>query len=325
MPVIQQSDYKAPFYLFNAHLQTIIPGLFRKVDGVKYQRERIVTADNDFLDLDWSCKGNNRIAILSHGLEGDSQRPYIKGMVKELNTHGWDALAWNFRGCGGEINKNLRFYHSGATEDLEEVIAHALQKKSYESIVLIGFSLGGNLTLKYLGERGKALRSQIKRSVVFSVPCDLQSGSTKMAGFGNKVYMSRFLKHLRKKVQAKALLMPGQINDKDYHLIKTFKDFDDKYTAPLHGFKDAVDYWTQCSSKHFLKGIAVPTLIVNAKNDPFLSPECFPFSIVNDLPHVYLEAPEEGGHCGFYSNSLSGKFWSEERAIKFLEGLKNNS
>ncbi len=131
--------------------------------------------------------------------------------------------------------------------------------------------------------------------------------------------MIRFLKHLRKKVQAKSLLMPDKINDKDYHLIKNFKDFDDKYTAPLHGFKDAVDYWTQCSSKHFLKGIAIPTLIVNAKNDPFLSPDCFPYSIVKDLPHVFLETPEEGGHCGFYSNSLHGRFWSEERTIKFID------
>jgi predicted alpha/beta-fold hydrolase len=319
MPLIPQSDYKPPFYLFNAHLQTIVPGLFRKVEGVHYTRERIDTSDGDFLDLDWSVKGNKRIAILSHGLEGDSYRPYIRGMVKELNANGWDAVAWNFRGCSGEVNRNLRFYHSGATEDLEEVIRHVLQKNQYQSIVLIGFSLGGNLTLKYLGEQSKNIYPQIKKAVVFSVPCDLQTGSLKMAGFGNKVYMTRFLRHLRKKVQAKAALMPDKIHDREYHLIKNFRDFDDRYTAPLHGFKDAIDYWTQCSSRNFLHTIAIPTLIVNAKNDPFLSPECFPENQVKELQHVFLEIPQEGGHCGFYAKDLHGKYWSEERAVRFLE------
>jgi predicted alpha/beta-fold hydrolase len=318
MPVIPQSAYKPPFYLFNAHLQTIIPSLLRKVEGVEYKRERIDTTDGDFLDLDWSCKGNKRIAILSHGLEGDSNRPYIKGMVRELNVNGWDALAWNFRGCGGEINRNLRFYHSGATEDLEAVIVHALQTQQYNEIVLIGFSLGGNLTLKYLGEREKNVYPQIQKAVVFSVPCDLQTGSLKMADLSNKIYMTRFLRHLRKKVQAKSLLMPDKINDKDYHLLKTFKDFDDRYTAPLHGFKDAIDYWTKCSSKNYLQTIAIPTLIVNAKNDPFLSPECFPHHQVKDLPNVFLEIPEEGGHCGFYATDLHGRYWSEERALEFI-------
>lgn len=317
MPLIK-SDYKPPFYLFNAHLQTIVPSLLRRVTGVQYQRERLETSDGDFLDLDWSRKGNNRLVILSHGLEGDSRRSYILGMVKALNEEGWDALAWNFRGCGGEINRNLRFYHSGSTEDLEEVITHASQQPPYQTIALIGFSLGGNLTLKYLGERKDSLRPQIKKAVVFSVPCDLQAGSLKMAQPGNTIYMRRFLKHLRKKVQAKALLLPGQIHDRDYHLLKNFRDFDDRYTAPLHGFKDAIDYWSQCSSKNFLRGIPIPTLIVNAKNDPFLSPECSPGDQVADLPNVYLETPEDGGHCGFYRDTLHGRYWSEERALRFL-------
>jgi uncharacterized protein len=280
MPLVSQSAYKPPFFLFNAHLQTIIPSLLRRVDGVRYERERIETADEDFLDLDWACPGHNRLAILSHGLEGDSRRPYIMGMVRELNAGGWDALAWNFRGCGGEINRQLRFYHSGATDDLEAVISHALRQKAYQSIALIGFSLGGNMTLKYLGERGTELRPQIRKSVVFSVPCDLQTGALKMARMSNAIYMRRFLRHLRRKVRAKALLMPDKINDMGYHLIKNFKDFDDRYTAPLHGFRDAIDYWNQCSSKNYLRTIAVPTLIVNAKNDPFLSPECFPAQVV---------------------------------------------
>jgi hypothetical protein len=325
MPLISQSDYKSPLFLFNGHLQTIIPGLFRRVDGIRYQRERIETPDHDFLDLDWSKTNASRLAIISHGLEGNSQRPYVLGMVRELNRNGWDALAWNFRGCSGEMNRNLQFYHSGATEDLEVVIQHALAQQHYKTIALIGFSLGGNLTLKYVGERGLDILPQIKKAVVFSVPCDLKTGALKMGTLSNKVYMWRFLKHLRQKMEAKAAVMPQQLNIVAFHKIKNFKQFDDRYTAPLHGFKDAIEYWSHCSSKNYLHTIAIPTLIVNAKNDPFLSPECFPSEQVSELPHVYLEIPETGGHCGFYQNSLHGRYWSEERAIRFLENTHSLS
>ena len=338
MPLIP-SDHAAPFYLFNGHLQTIIPSL-RRVKGVHYQRERIRTSDGDFLDLDWSLtesrteslpksqtelptestagQPTDRLAILSHGLEGDSRRPYVLGMVRELNARGWDALAWNYRGCSGEPNQELRFYHSGATDDLEAVVHHALATGRYRQLALIGFSLGGNLTLKYLGEQGTALPSEIHRAVVFSVPLDLRSCAVKLGTRGNLLYHHRFLRSLRRKVRTKAARMPEQLN-LDYRLVKTLRDFDNHYTAPLHGFRDADEYYQRCSAKGFLASITIPTLIVNAKNDPILAAECYPVETVRNLPRVFLEIPEKGGHCGFFAKTLHGTYWSEARALRFLE------
>src|SRR2546427_6592026 len=175
MPLVVNSSYQCPRFLSNGHLQTCLPVLFRRVKAADYQRERISTPDHDFLDLDWIRNDSSRVAVLAHGLEGDSKRAYMLGMVNALAKAGWDAVAWNARGCSGEPNRVLRFTHSGATEDLETVICHLNSNYDYPEIALIGFSLGGNLTLKYLGERGYQLDSRIKAAVAFSVPCDLES------------------------------------------------------------------------------------------------------------------------------------------------------
>jgi hypothetical protein len=240
-------------------------------------------------------------------------------MVRAFNRRGWDALAWNMRGCSGEPNKLPRFYHSGATEDLEAVVAHVRQiSPRYRGLALVGFSLGGNITLKYLGERGEAVHPLIVGAVAFSVPCDLASGARKMARSRNRIYLRRFLRLLHGKIRAKMTLMPGRITDQGYHRIKTFKDFDDRYTAPLHGFESAEDYWRRASSKQFLPAIAVPALLVNAGNDPFLGKECYPTAEARRHPKVYLEMPASGGHVGFVSFTKGGEYWSETRAGEFL-------
>lgn len=318
MPVIK-SDYKAPFYLFSRHLQTILPALFRKVGNVVYDRQRILTPDNDFLDLDWSRVSSDVLVILSHGLEGNTQTGYIKGMVKALNNHGWDALAWNYRGCSGEINQQHRFYHSGETGDLHYVIEHCIAMNKYSRIFMIGFSIGGNITLKYLGEQSDKISPIIKKAVVFSVPTDLAAGAKHLAKFQSKVYMNRFLASLHLKLKAKAEVMPDKISLKEFDGIKNFYEFDERYTAPIHGFKNAEEYWKENSSKQFIKRIRIPTLIVNAKNDPFLTPECFPIKEVDNHPLVFLEMPETGGHVGFYRKCADGTYWSEHRAIEFLK------
>ena len=174
MPIVP-SSYRAPFGFGNGHIQTIYAH-FRQVRGVSYKRERIQTPDGDFLDLDWSAKGARRLAILSHGLEGSTERHYVLGMIRALNRRGWDALAWNYRGCSGEPNRLLRWYHSGDTGDLRAVIEHAAGH-NYEEIAIIGFSLGGNVTLKYLGERAGSTHPLVKKGVAFSVPCDLTPSS----------------------------------------------------------------------------------------------------------------------------------------------------
>lgn len=309
--------YTPPFYLFNAHLETIIPSLFRKVSLQPYQRERITTSDDDFLDLDWLIQGSKKLVIISHGLEGNTTRGYIKGMAKALYTHGYDILAWNYRGCSEEINKAVQFYHSGATDDLATVIAHAGQKR-YDTINLVGFSLGGNLTLKYLGE-DRVRPAVIKKAATFSVPIDLHTSCVKISRPSNWIYSQRFLKSLRKKVTAKAGVMP-ELDTSGLAAVKTLHQFDDFFTGPIHGFKNALDYYTQCSAIRFIERINIPTLLVNAKNDPFLSPECYPHDKLKNHPFVIFESPDRGGHVGFSQNNKNGLYWSEERTLNFFSG-----
>ncbi len=197
-------NYRPPTLLFNAHLETIYPSLFRNVEGVAYQRERIKTPDDDFLDLDWLKGSNKKLVIISHGLEGNSHRAYVKGMAKAFYNTGHDALCWNFRGCGEEMNHQLRFYHSGATDDLELVVKHAIRQQRYTEIYLVGFSLGGNLTLKYLGERGSNFYPELKGSVTFSVPLDLHTSSLQISQPSNWIYSQRFLSNLKAKVIQKS-------------------------------------------------------------------------------------------------------------------------
>jgi predicted alpha/beta-fold hydrolase len=318
VPIIYESSYRAPFLFSNPHIQTVFPSVFRKVNGVRYQRERIDTPDGDFLDLDWSKVGSNQIAVILHGLEGDSNRAYVLGMVKALNEAGWDAAAMNFRGCSGECNRTLRYYHSGETEDLDTVLSHAVSRKDYSALVLIGFSLGGNVILKYLGEPGRVFPPSLKKAVVFSVPCDLTAGSKKLNEPSNKLYMMRFLRMLHAKIRMKMEIMPERINDHRYDRIKNFKDFDDRYTAPIFGFNNAEDYWEKASSKPFLPNVSIPTLLINAADDPFLPEHCYPGEEASRSETLFLEIPRHGGHVGFVTFNNGGRYWSESRALSFL-------
>jgi uncharacterized protein len=318
MPLIPSSYQDSPFYLFNGHLQTIVPGVLRRSPAVHYRRERIFTADGDFLDLDWSPAQGKALAIISHGLEGSSDRPYIKGMVRAMNQAGIDALAWNYRSCSGESNKALRSYHMGATDDLHQVVEHVIRQHAYPVLYLIGFSAGGNITLKYLGEAPDTLPAPIKRAVVFSVPCDLKSCSATLSRPENRIYLNRFLKSLKRKLLLKARDFPDHLDLNGYEQLQSFPDFDNRYTAPLHGFKDADDYYERCSSRQFLPHIRIPTLLVNALNDPFLSQACFPEVEAAGNPHLYLEVPSAGGHVGFTQSFWANEYYSEKRAVEFL-------
>jgi uncharacterized protein len=320
MPIIPNSSYRPAFWLHNGHLQTVVPTLFRRVDGVFYDRVRVATPDGDFLDLDISRVGADRVVLIAHGLEGSSLRPYVLGMVRAFNGAGWDCVAWNFRGCSGEPNRRLRSYHSGASEDLEAVLAGVRGSDRYGCIGLVGFSMGGNIVLKYLGERGDRVDSRIRGAAVFSVPCDLASAALKMGERVNSLYMRRFLRMLHGKVRAKMELFPGRIDDRDYRRIRTFKEFDDRYTAPLCGFESAEDYWTRASSKPFLEAIRVPSLLVNALDDPFLPPACYPYDEARRSAFLFLETPRTGGHVGFISRGDNGEYWTESRAVGFLSG-----
>jgi len=312
--------YRPPRWLPGSHLQTVYPTLFRRLPPAGYRRERLETDDGDYLDLDWAETGGDtrRVAILSHGLEGHTHRAYIVGMARALVRAGWDVLAWNQRSCAGEPNRTFRLYHNGATDDLQRVIDHARGTGRYDKAALVGFSLGGNLTLLHLGRQGDRIDPLVGCAVVISVPCDLKAGAERMARWDNALYMKRFLRDLHVKVRWKMEQFPGRIDDRGYGEIRDFKTFDDRYTAPMHGFRDAEDYWARCSCKQHIPEIGVPTLIVNALNDPFLPPACHPVAETEANPLVTLLSPESGGHVGFVSFNRDECYWSELVTAAFL-------
>ncbi len=325
MPLIAPSTYEPPARLWNGHLQTIIPSLFRQV-MVNYVRERIDTPDHDFLDLDWAFSGNGepadrQLVILSHGLEGSSTSTYLVGMVRHLVRSGFDCLAWHYRSCSGELNRQQRFYHIGDTADLHHILHHAIGR-GYQTVYLMGFSAGGSVTLKYLGEQGEHLHPAVKKAVTFSVPLDLVGATRRLEKWDSLVYNYRFNRTLKRKVLKKAALMPGVFPTDAIRKSRSVREFDTLFTAPMNGFRDVLDYYTQSSALPYLPKIGVPTLIVNAKNDPFLSPECFPETLARELPNVWMEFPGQGGHCGFASKAsgINGTqpYWSEERAVSFF-------
>ncbi len=318
MPVID-SSYRAPWFLRNGHAQTIYPVVFRRVPQVRYARERLELRDGDFLDLDWSRVGGRRVVLVAHGLEGCSDATYVRGMVRAFNRRGWDAVAMNFRGCSGEPNRLARSYHAGATDDLWSALEQAM-RRGYERAGLVGFSLGGNMVLKLLGELSDRAPDWLAGVVGISVPCDLKAACEVMARPINRPYMMRFLRCLRVKLREKQAHHPVEMDDTGYERLRTFRHFDDRYTAPLHGYRDAEEYWARCSAKAFLPAIRRPTLLLNAHDDPFLGPECFPAAIAHENPWFHLEAPAHGGHVGFVAGETSTgrEYHSETRAVTFL-------
>ncbi|WP_375416424.1 YheT family hydrolase [uncultured Hymenobacter sp.] len=328
MPLLP-STYRPPAYLLGSgHLQTIVPALLRRVPDLTYRRERIELPDGDFLALDWAAaqpaptppsarNPARKLAIISHGLEGSSDRAYIRGLARTLTRAGLDALAWNYRSCG-EPNRLLRSYHLGDTGDLHHVIGHALASGRYDCVYLTGFSAGGNVTLKYLGEDAGRVPAAVRRAAVFSVPTDLKASSVHIARPQNQVYLRRFMKTLRQKIRDKAALLPGEVDLTGLENLRDFPQFDDRYTAPMHGFASADAYYAHASSGQYLAGIRVPTLLVNAENDPFLPPSCFPRAAAAASQFVFLETPTDGGHVGFAEGRPDGAYYSERRAVAFL-------
>lgn len=316
MPVIA-STYKAPFLFKNDFVSTVYSGLFRRVKGVVQERERINLSDGDFLDLDWSFskEKSDRLIILLHGLEGDGSRPYMLGAAKVFNNHGIDALCVNFRGCSGVDNLKFRSYHSGATEDLHEVIEHAISNKNYTDIYLKGISLGANMILKYLGERDDVFQ-EIKGAITVSAPCDLEGSCKELHKVKNLPYAIRFLNHLKGRLKLKMKNFPDAISKEVFNNIKTLKDFDDVYTSKVHGFKNAEDYYRKCSGLQFIPNIKIPTLIINALNDSFLSPACYPVKEAKAQDNIYLEMPNHGGHVGFVDKK--NIYYNEQRALDFV-------
>ncbi|WP_422359922.1 YheT family hydrolase [Reichenbachiella sp.] len=319
MSIFGYSSYNSPrdFYK-NGYLQTIIPSLFRKIKGVNYARERIDTPDGDFLDLDWIRSGHERLVIISHGLEGNSHRHYVKSCARHFNQNEYDVLAWNYRSCSGEINRNLRLYHHGDTEDLEQVITHAIDTRRYKKIVLVGFSMGGSTTLKYLGEYGPGVPKHIVAAATFSVPCNLWDSAHQLTFRENWFFKQRFLKKMIRKVKQKHKQYPKEVNIDGIDDIVSFGQFDERYTAPLHGFKNSRHFYRTATSDLNYPGIRLPALIVNAKNDPLLGEKCYPYKACKYHEFLHLETPRKGGHVGFFKLGSKAS-WMDERALEFVK------
>lgn len=316
MPLVETSSFRPPTWLRNTHLQTIYPSRFRRVPGVAYARERLELPDGDFVDVDWARGGAKQVAVLAHGLAGSATRPYMQGMTRALRRRGWDVAAWNFRGCSGEPNRRWRAYHSGETDDLDAVLRRVAQ--DYETVALVGFSLGGNIVLKYLGERGAA--TPVAAAVAFSVPCDLAAGAAHMQHPRCRLYLAHLLRGMRRDLRLKADRFPEEFARLDLDACRTFDDIDNAYTAPAHGFPSAEVYWRVNSAGRFLDGIQVPTLLVNADDDPILPAACYPDEAAAANPHLWLEVPRYGGHIGFIEAIEADEYWSEARAGGFLGG-----
>ncbi len=316
MPLIS-SPYQAKGLFQSGHFSTIYSAKLRPVPRLSQERERITLPDSDFLDIDWSYSNepSTKVAIMLHGLEGNAQRVYIKGQGKYLIENGWDVAAVNYRGCSGELNNTYQSYNAGMTEDLASIIDFILKKDRYKEISLVGFSLGGNLLLKYLGEP-RTIPKEIKKGVAISTPVHLHGSLEQLEEWHNWIYRTTFLLDLKGKYKSKMLQHPEEMRPEDLKRIKSLLDFDDIYTAKAHGFKNAMDYYEKNSSLQFLPNIQVPTLILNAENDTFLSAECYPIELASKSKNIYLETPKHGGHVGFHETNK--RYYSETRTLSFL-------
>ncbi len=317
MPIIQEVDYKPKFWLRNGHLNTLYPYLYRKTTKVYTLRQRIETPDDDFFDVDWAihAEKSKKLVILCHGLEGSTESQYMLGTSYNLYNSGADIAALNFRSCSGEMNKQKVMYNSGWTHDLHHFIQSHTQ--GYEELYICGFSLGGNVTLKYVSDSIYPIDKRIKAVAAISVPCDLRACSVELLKKKNFIYAKQFLKTLLKKIELKHKATPDIIDISHLKKIKNLWDFDDYYSGPLHGFKNAEDYYAQCNSLQFLHNVKVPALLINAQDDTFLAPSAYPYEKARESDYLHLMTPKYGGHVGF-SIPHQKSYWNEQKVLDFF-------
>ncbi len=319
--------YKAPFWLPGGHLQTIIAALLSTGSEVKYRRERWELNDGDFIDVDWAephtsdlVAQKTPVLVIFHGLEGNSQSQYAKSLIGAAISKGWHGAVIHFRGCSGEPNRLPRFYYAGDSLEINTMLSRVRALYPDNPIYAVGYSLGGNALLKWLGEFGTDSMPNISKAVAVSAPIDLKASAVSLdRGLNRFLYTPMFVDSMRPKALALSKRFPGLLDEQRIHHAKTIHDIDNAVTSVLYGAKDASDYYHRNASKPFLKNITLPTLIINAKNDPFLPAEFLP-SADEVSASVTLDYQEQGGHVGFYSplpNSRHG--WLPSRIIEFLE------
>ena len=322
--------YAPARWLPGAHAMTVFATVGRPFPRPRARRERWELPDGDFLDLDrfdppGRAPADDRpLLVVCHGLEGSSRAPYVRGLVAEALGRGLPALALNFRGCSGELNRLARFYHSGDTGDLAHVVERLAAGRPGRPLVLAGFSLGGNVVVKYLGERAERVPPEVRGAAVISVPFDLERAARSIdgPGFWAWVYRQRFLGGLRRKALWKARRHPGVLDVTRAARVRTCAEFDEVVTAPLHGFASAQDYYEASSARRFLGGVRRPLLALSSLDDPIVPPDAIPIEEARANPNVVLETVPAGGHVAFVSGGLlRPRYWAERRALEFLAPL----
>lgn len=312
-----KSDFQAPWWLKSPHTQTLWSTFFKKRPKLALKNHRIELADGDFIDLAITDINNKPLVLILHGLEGSLDSHYAKPLMQKLDQSGYGAVFMHFRGCSGERNRLDRSYHSGDTSDLNHVINAIEIQFQQQLFAVIGFSLGGNVLLKWLGESGEKART--KTAIAVSVPFQLAHAGDRLEKSFSRVYQKHLISRCQQKYRDKFSNKASPL-DINIDELNTFFSFDDQVTAPLHGFKGADEYYTQCSSRQFLKDIQKPTLILHAKDDPFMWEHTVPEE--HELSQsIQLELSEHGGHVGFITGKspFHAEYWVDERIIKWLD------
>ena len=313
--------YQAPWWLPGGHLQTLYPYFFLKSQTLSYRRERWETPDGDFIDLDWMVPERNRpdpLVVLFHGLEGGSGSHYATALMRAVTRARWRGVVIHFRGCSGEPNRLPRAYHSGDAEEIAWILQRLRGLNQHSALFAAGVSLGGNALLKWLGRERNAAREIIDAAAAVSAPLDLMTAGDRLGTGLNRLYGLHFLQTLKTKSLAKLERFPGLYDGKVVRNARTLRQFDNVVTAPLHGFRDTNDYWQRASSKADLHAITLPTLIVHARNDPFLPGRHLP-SASEVSASVTLDFPDGGGHAGFASGRFPGNLdWLPQRLLEFF-------
>ena len=323
--VQDDSPFRSPFWLVGAHAQTIAPSLFAPRARMHYRRERWDTPDGDFIDVDLPAgqtadDGSRPTVIVFHGLEGNADARYVRNLLAGALARGWRGIAPHFRGCSGTLNDLPRFYHSGDSDEIDWVVRRVVAERSSKGdapLYVVGVSLGGNMLLKWLGEQGMRARALVTATAAISAPIDLSAGGHHLSVGFNRFYGWMFLRTLKAKSLAKLERHAGLYDAARLKSARDLHAFDDIVTAPLHGFVDAEDYWRRSSSKPWLRRIAVRTLILNARNDPFLPRGALPRR-EEVSSAVTLDFPEGGGHVGFVHAGRGGSDWMPRRVLRFL-------
>ena len=310
--------YRAPAWLRGGHLQTMYPALFLRGVRPRYRRERWDTPDGDFIDLDFldgAPAAAPRVAMF-HGLEGSSSSHYAVALMRALERARWNGVVVHFRGCSGEINRLPRAYHAGDAPEIGWILARLAE--AGQPLYAAGVSLGGNALLKWLGETGAGARAHLRAAAAISAPLDLMAAGAALGRGVNLIYTRLFLATLRRKSLDQLERFPGLFDRASVLSARSLRQFDDVVTAPLHGYRDTDDYWTRASAKPVLAGVRLPTLVLNAKNDPFLPAQHLPRrEEVSSM--VRLEQPEEGGHVGFAGGAFPGNLdWLPQRLLAFF-------